>query len=69
MDVSYRLVIVITLPHHPYRSVISEHRDVLSLALSTMQQVFHTVACTDFLKGKGENKGTLACVLAQKRAF
>ena len=27
-----------------------------------------SVACTDFLKGRGEKKGTLACVLAPKRA-
>ena len=30
---------------------------------------FVTVACTDFLKGRGEKKGTLACVLAPKRAL
>ena len=27
------------------------------------------VACTDFLKGSGEKKGTLASVLAPKRAL
>lgn len=28
-----------------------------------------SVACTDFLKGRGEKKGTLARVLAPKRAL
>ena len=27
------------------------------------------VACTEFLKGRSEMKGTLACVLAPKRAL
>ena len=33
-----------------------------------LQYLNITMACTDFLKGRGEKKGTLACVLVPKRA-
>ena len=50
-------------------------QNVLILNVSNVQSTpnwtLHSlaVACTDILKGRGEKKGTLGCILAPKRAL
>ena len=56
---------------HGPQTAPSPH-SVLAVDSSTNRrynQGWHSVACTDFFKGRGKKKGTLACVLAPKRAL
>ena len=53
-----------TLQTRPLQSYLP-----LDTGLGADTRRLSAVACTDFLKGKGEKKGTLARVLAPKRAL
>ena len=60
------VVIILSLEGHqfPDNRVWTRSHDVNQVRAESA-----TVACTDFLKDKGEKNGTLACALAPEKAL